>query len=186
MTATASSCAILCAMRMAKRMCATRSRRVAWISCVWSRRQRAMRRAIRCRDWSSSRGSHPDMALLDPIETNDALLPDVFRRWFASRGWTPRAHQLELLAKAEQGRSVLLIAPTGGGKTLAGFLPTLVELSRHLSPLAGRGRPSEARSGEGALKLQQSGEAPSSGSALHASPPSPRKRGEGRGGLHTL
>ena len=66
------------------------------------------------------------MALLDPIETNDALLPDVFRRWFASRGWTPRAHQLELLAKAEQGRSVLLIAPTGGGKTLAGFLPTLV------------------------------------------------------------
>ena len=41
------------------------------------------------------------MALLDPIETNDALLPDVFRRWFASRGWTPRAHQLELLAKAQ-------------------------------------------------------------------------------------
>ena len=46
------------------------------------------------------------MALLDPIETNDALLPDVFRRWFASRGWTPRVHQFELLAKAEQGRSV--------------------------------------------------------------------------------
>ena len=49
--------------------------------------------------------------------------------WFAGRGWTPRAHQLELLAKARAGRSVLLIAPTGGGKTLAGFLPTLVELS---------------------------------------------------------
>ena len=126
------------------------------------------------------------MALLDPIETNDALLPDVFRRWFASRGWTPRAHQLELLAKAEQGRSVLLIAPTGGGKTLAGFLPTLVELSLHLPPPAGRGRPSEARSGEGASKRQQSSEAPSSDSALRASPPSPRKRGEGRGGLHTL
>ena len=126
------------------------------------------------------------MALLDPIETNDALLPDVFRRWFASRGWTPRAHQLELLAKAEQGRSVLLIAPTGGGKTLAGFLPTLVELSLHLSPPAGRGRPSEARSGEGASKRQQSSEAPSSDSALRASPPSPRKRGEGRSGLHTL
>jgi ATP-dependent Lhr-like helicase len=87
------------------------------------------------------------MALLDPIETNDALLPDVFRRWFASRGWTPRAHQLELLAKAEQGRSVLLIAPTGGGKTLAGFLPTLVELSLHLSPPAGRGRPSMCKVG---------------------------------------
>ena len=60
------------------------------------------------------------------------LLPDVFARWFAGRGWTPRAHQLELLAKAQAGRSVLLIAPTGGGKTLAGFLPTLVELSLSL------------------------------------------------------
>src|ERR1700734_34002 len=58
-----------------------------------------------------------------------SLLPDLFARWFASRGWTPRAHQLELLAKAQAGRSVLLIAPTGGGKTLAGFLPSLVELS---------------------------------------------------------
>ena len=56
-------------------------------------------------------------------------LPEVFRRWFAGRGWQPRAHQLDLLAKAEAGRSVLLIAPTGGGKTLAGFLPTLVELN---------------------------------------------------------
>ncbi len=56
-------------------------------------------------------------------------LPEPFARWFASRGWVPRAHQLELLAKAQAGRSVLLIAPTGGGKTLAGFLPSLVELS---------------------------------------------------------
>jgi ATP-dependent Lhr-like helicase len=56
------------------------------------------------------------------------LLPDVFARWFSGRGWTPRAHQLELLVKARADRSVLLIAPTGGGKTLAGFLPTLVEL----------------------------------------------------------
>src|ERR1700693_2001277 len=56
------------------------------------------------------------------------LLPDVFARWFAGRGWAPRPHQFELLAKARDGRSVLLIAPTGGGKTLAGFLPTLVEL----------------------------------------------------------
>lgn len=57
-----------------------------------------------------------------------AQLPDIFARWFASRGWTPRAHQLALLEKARAGRSSLLIAPTGGGKTLAGFLPTLVEL----------------------------------------------------------
>ena len=64
---------------------------------------------------------------LGPAES-PALLPDIFTRWFAGRGWAPRAHQLELLAKAREGRSVLLIAPTGGGKTLAGFLPTLVEL----------------------------------------------------------
>jgi ATP-dependent Lhr-like helicase len=58
------------------------------------------------------------------------LLPDHFLRWFATRGWSPRAHQLALLEKARDDRSALLIAPTGAGKTLAGFLPTLVELSR--------------------------------------------------------
>jgi len=57
------------------------------------------------------------------------LLPDIFARWFADRGWVPRAHQLELLAKARDGRSVLLITPTGGGKTLAGFLPSLIEIA---------------------------------------------------------
>ncbi|HEY6381740.1 MAG TPA: ligase-associated DNA damage response DEXH box helicase [Pseudolabrys sp.] len=56
-------------------------------------------------------------------------LPDIFERWFAARGWQPRAHQLELLSRVRAGRSTLLIAPTGGGKTLAGFLPTLVELN---------------------------------------------------------
>jgi ATP-dependent Lhr-like helicase len=57
-------------------------------------------------------------------------LPEAFSRWFAQRGWTPRAHQLELLARARDSRPALLIAPTGGGKTLAGFLPTLAELSQ--------------------------------------------------------
>src|SRR5258707_6558278 len=68
------------------------------------------------------------MDLAEKIETS-ALLPETFSRWFASRGWTPRAHQLDLLSRARDGRSVLLIAPTGGGKTLAAFLPTLVEFS---------------------------------------------------------
>ncbi|PVE24840.1 DNA ligase-associated DEXH box helicase [Microvirga sp. KLBC 81] len=58
-----------------------------------------------------------------------SLLPKIFRDWFKSRGWEPREHQLQLLAKAEAGRSVLLVAPTGAGKTLAGFLPSLVELA---------------------------------------------------------
>ncbi|HYZ33932.1 MAG TPA: ligase-associated DNA damage response DEXH box helicase, partial [Crenalkalicoccus sp.] len=45
-------------------------------------------------------------------------------------GWAPRPHQRALLAAAEAGQSILLVAPTGGGKTLAGFLPSLVELAR--------------------------------------------------------
>jgi ATP-dependent Lhr-like helicase len=67
------------------------------------------------------------------ISNESDLLPDVFARWFAARGWSPRSHQLELLAHARAGRSTLLIAPTGAGKTLAGFLPTLVELSERRS-----------------------------------------------------
>ncbi len=61
-------------------------------------------------------------------------LPELFRSWFASRGWAPRPHQLAVLAAARAGRSTLLIAPTGGGKTLAGFLPSLVELAEAPRP----------------------------------------------------
>ncbi len=59
----------------------------------------------------------------------DADLPKPFRNWFAAKGWTPRAHQLALVDKHRERRSTLLIAPTGAGKTLAGFLPTLIELA---------------------------------------------------------
>jgi ATP-dependent Lhr-like helicase len=55
--------------------------------------------------------------------------PASFAAWFRQRGWSPHPHQLEVLAAARAGESVLLIAPTGGGKTLAGFLPSLVELA---------------------------------------------------------
>src|SRR5690606_26935654 len=58
------------------------------------------------------------------------LLPPQFHRWFASRGWQPRPHQLALLEHGQANRSTLLIAPTGAGKTLAGFLPALAELAR--------------------------------------------------------
>ena len=56
-------------------------------------------------------------------------LPEPFGTWFAAQGWTPRPHQLAMLEAARKGESVLLIAPTGGGKTLAGFLPSLVALT---------------------------------------------------------
>jgi ATP-dependent helicase Lhr and Lhr-like helicase len=71
----------------------------------------------------------PSLVLPAPLAEAAPLLPDRFLQWFASRGWSPREHQLALLAKAREDASVLLIAPTGAGKTLAGFLPTLVELS---------------------------------------------------------
>ena len=51
--------------------------------------------------------------------------PQHIQNWFAARGWAPRPHQLAVLEHAAAGDSVLLISPTGGGKTLAGFLPSL-------------------------------------------------------------
>ncbi len=57
------------------------------------------------------------------------VLPQPFAAWFAWKGWVPRRHQLELVAQGRAGRSSLLIAPTGAGKTLAGFLPSLIDLN---------------------------------------------------------
>ncbi|MEL6574494.1 MAG: ligase-associated DNA damage response DEXH box helicase, partial [Pseudomonadota bacterium] len=56
-----------------------------------------------------------------------AALPEPFAGWFAARGWAPHPHQLAMLRMAAPAS--LLIAPTGAGKTLAGFLPSLVQLS---------------------------------------------------------
>ena len=80
------------------------------------------------------------MSLFDLLEppAQSAALPDRFVKWFAARGWSPREHQLALLQKAREDRSALLIAPTGAGKTLAGFLPTLVELSSPVPAESGR------------------------------------------------
>jgi ATP-dependent Lhr-like helicase len=57
------------------------------------------------------------------------ILPPAISAWFEAKGWAPRRHQLEMLAAARAGRSALLVAPTGAGKTLAGFLPSIVELA---------------------------------------------------------
>ncbi|MGP1396522.1 MAG: ligase-associated DNA damage response DEXH box helicase [Inquilinaceae bacterium] len=62
-------------------------------------------------------------------DTPTAGLPPLFEGWFRQLGWAPHAHQLEMLAAARGGENALLIAPTGGGKTLAGFLPSLVDLA---------------------------------------------------------
>jgi ATP-dependent helicase Lhr and Lhr-like helicase len=62
------------------------------------------------------------------MEKRQADLPSCVANWFASRGWQARPHQLEMLAAARRGAHTLLVAPTGAGKTLAGFLPTLAAL----------------------------------------------------------
>ena len=56
-------------------------------------------------------------------------LPALFQTWFASKGWSVHPHQLAMLKRAD-APSLLLIAPTGGGKTLSGFLPTLIDLAQ--------------------------------------------------------
>ena len=55
-------------------------------------------------------------------------LPEPLEQWFTARGWSPRSHQIDMLAAARAGDHALLVAPTGAGKTLAGFLPTLADL----------------------------------------------------------
>ena len=72
------------------------------------------------------------MDLIEPPSAgrDAAFLPRPFLKWFAEKGWQPRAHQIELLARAQAGENMLLIAPTGAGKTLAGFLPSLTDLTR--------------------------------------------------------
>ncbi len=66
-------------------------------------------------------------------------LPPELDAWFAARGWRVRQHQRDMLAAAAAGRHALLVAETGAGKTLAGFLPTLAAFTP--SALAGGAPP---------------------------------------------
>ena len=61
--------------------------------------------------------------------SNSALfeLPAAIKAWFDKKKWSPHPHQLDMLARRNDPATVL-IAPTGGGKTLAGFLPSLADL----------------------------------------------------------
>ncbi len=58
-----------------------------------------------------------------------AAVPPEIEDWFAGRGWHVRRHQLDMLAASDAGRHALLVADTGAGKTLAGFLPTLADFT---------------------------------------------------------
>ena len=71
------------------------------------------------------------MTAAECVPTSIAMnqgLPEPLEQWFTARGWSPRRHQMDMLAAARAGDHALLVAPTGAGKTLAGFLPTLTDL----------------------------------------------------------
>ncbi|MCX9145926.1 ligase-associated DNA damage response DEXH box helicase [Erythrobacter sp. WG] len=70
------------------------------------------------------------------VSTADPVppLPPAIAVWFETRGWRVRRHQLEMLEKARAGRHALLVADTGAGKTLAGFLPTLCDFAGDTPP----------------------------------------------------
>ncbi|AUC89828.1 DNA ligase-associated DEXH box helicase [Alteromonas sp. MB-3u-76] len=55
-------------------------------------------------------------------------VPPVFAEWFDKKGWQLRDYQRTMLVEKDKHDCTLLIAPTGAGKTLSGFLPSLVEL----------------------------------------------------------
>ncbi len=68
-----------------------------------------------------------DAGGLSPAIGAMTALPAPLDAFFTARGWTLHPHQHAMLQRGRD-TSTLLIAPTGGGKTLAGFLPSLAEL----------------------------------------------------------
>ena len=58
-----------------------------------------------------------------------SLIPDIIQQWFESRQWRVRDFQRQVMEKAHHANAVLLMAPTGAGKTLSGFLPALSDLA---------------------------------------------------------
>ena len=58
---------------------------------------------------------------------NNGAIPAEIESWFAGRDWRIRSHQHAMFAASVAGKHGMLVADTGAGKTLAGFLPTLAD-----------------------------------------------------------
>ena len=67
--------------------------------------------------------------MLDRSDPAFAPIPPLIEGWFWERDWTIRPYQRRMVQQFRARRDTLLIAPTGGGKTLAGFLPSLCDLA---------------------------------------------------------
>jgi len=57
-----------------------------------------------------------------------AAVPGYVEAWFAAKGWELRPYQRRMIDAFARQQSTLLVAPTGGGKTLSGFLPSLIDI----------------------------------------------------------
>ncbi len=68
------------------------------------------------------------MAKLRPLQDLRSPLPPYVEAWFGARGWQAHPYQRAMVEAFGARQSTLLIAPTGGGKTLSGFLPSLIDI----------------------------------------------------------
>lgn len=73
--------------------------------------------------------THPHRENPPTPDVVPAKVPPLFENWFARQNWHIRDYQRDMIRAYETRENTLLIAPTGGGKTLAGFLPLLISLS---------------------------------------------------------
>ena len=51
--------------------------------------------------------------------------------WLKKKGWSLYDHQIETLSLIKEGFDVILHAPTGGGKTIGGFMPSIDDFIRN-------------------------------------------------------
>ena len=66
---------------------------------------------------------------------------DFARQWFAARGWKPFAFQKDVWRAVKQGRSGLLHASTGAGKTYALWFAALNRFAITRPPVTGKRKP---------------------------------------------
>ncbi|MEL7288240.1 MAG: DEAD/DEAH box helicase, partial [Pseudomonadota bacterium] len=116
-------------------------------------------------------------------------LPSVFAHWFEQKGWQLRDYQHTMLVEKDQHDCTLLIAPTGAGKTLSGFLPSLVELAETfgMSELAEAFGTSElAEMSENGELVKETGTSEQAETKAINKQATKGKEKDGFNGLHTL